>query len=131
MGLFSFFKKKASNDNAQVDWLNKVNLAYQRAFQVKNATGLADYLTRTCLVKMMERIRMGEKSYSGLVRYQHTNWVKGEVTPERTVWNKEVTYDQIKISQGIIAPVGDNCTEEWVVVNEDGVNKISEIRRLQ
>lgn len=131
MGLFGFLKNKSNSDNAQVDWLNKVDQAYQRAFQVKNASGLSDYLTRTCLMKMMERIRMGEKSYSGLTRYQHTKWVKGKVEEDSTTWSKEVTYDQIKMSHGIIVPVGDESTESWLVVKENGVNKVAEIRRVK
>lgn len=130
MGFFDIFKRKP-NDSSQVDWLSKVDLAYQRAFQVKNASGLSDYLTRNCLVKLMERIRMGEKSYSGLTRYQHTQWVKGETTENSTTWNKEVTYDQIKMSHGIQVPVGDDSIECWVIVKENGDNKVSEIRRIK
>lgn len=127
MGLFGFGKPKK---DAQVSWLEKVDLAYQKAFQVKNATGLAEYLTRPCLSKMMERIRMGDKAYSGLARYQHTNWVKGRVSPECIEYTKEVTYDNIKMSHGIVVPVGDESKEIWSIVKENGVDKVSDIRRV-
>lgn len=127
MGLLG--RKKPKQD-AQLGWLNKVDAAYQRAFQVKNVACLSEYLTRTCLMLMMEKVRLGEKAYSGLDRYRHVNWVKGEVTPDKVCWTKMVTYDQIKMSHGIVVPVGDENNEVWVVVQENGQNKVAEIRRV-
>lgn len=131
MGLFSFLKpKQPTQSDAQVNWLNKVDLQYQRAFQVKNVTGLSEYLTRTCLSKIMEQVRLGEKLYSGLARYQHTSWSKVEESNCSISWVKEVTYDNVQMSHGVVIPVGDNTSELWVVVREDGKTKVSEIRRM-
>ena len=127
MGLFGLSKPKK---DAQTAWLDKVNEAYQRAFQVKNAAGLEDYLTRPCMSKLLEKIRMGEKAYAGLVRYQHVSWVKGECTAESVQYIKKVTYDQIKMSHGIIVPVGDETNESWTIVKINGAYKVSEIRRI-
>ena len=127
MGLFG--RKKAKVD-PQVVWLNKVDAAYQRAFQVKNVTGLANYLTRPCLSIMMERVRLGEKAYAGLDRYRHVTWVKGAVKPEGIQWFKEIQYDQIKMSHGIVVPVGDEGKELWIIINEEGQDRVSEIRSL-
>lgn len=129
MGLFDKLFSKPKKD-ALVDWLIKVDQAYQKAFQVKNATGLSEYLTRTCLSKTMEKIRFGEKAYSGLARYQTVNWVKGEETAESKQYFKEVSYDNIQMSHGIVVPVGDNSKEIWTVVNVDGNNKVADIRRV-
>lgn len=128
MGLFGLGKPK---QDAQVNWLNKVDLAYQHAFQVKNAAGLEQYLTRKCLMSMVERIRLGEKAYSGIARYQRTEWTKGEVKPDSIVYIKSVKYDNIQMSHGITVPVGDSCKERWVIVNDNGANKIAEIRKVQ
>lgn len=131
MGLFSFGKKgSAGIGNPQVNWLRQVDEAYNRAFQTKNATGLENYFTRACLVKTMEKIRLGEKAFSGLSRYQKVTWVKKAESPERTIWLKKIEYDQIKMSHGVVVPVGDNTNEEWVVINENGVGKVAEIRRV-
>ncbi len=129
MGFFR--KKKKIKADPQIAWLNKVDAAYQRAFQVKNVSGLVEYLTRPCLSIMMERVRLGEKAYSGLDRYRHVNWVEGEVAQDSAYWVKEVTYDQIRMSHGIVVPVGDEGRESWLVIKEDGNRKVSEIRRLE
>ena len=126
----SWFGLGKPKHDTQVDWLNKVDSAYQRAFQIKNATGLAEYLTRPCMSIIMEQIRFGEKAYSGLTRYQHVNWIKGVQDATGVKWRKEVTYDQIQMSHGVIVPVGDNTTEEWTIVLHDGINRVSEIRRV-
>lgn len=125
-----FFKRKKTKTDTQTDWLYKVDSAYQRAFQVKNVTGLSEYLTRQCLSNMMERVRFGDKAYSGLDRYRHVQWVKGEIEENNTHWIKEVTYDQIRMSHGVVVPVGDECCEEWIVVVENGRNLVSSIRRI-
>ena len=77
----------------------------------------------------MEKIRMGEKAYAGLARYQNVSWIKGEVTPDEMQYIKKVSYDNINMSHGIVIPVGDEAREVWVIVTENGKNKISEIRR--
>lgn len=128
MGLFGFSKPKK---DAQVAWLDKVDAAYQRAFQTKSAAGLEEFMTRQCLVRLLERIRMGDKAYSGLERYRHVDWAKGECTPTSVTFIKKVTYDQIQMSKGIIVPVGDESTENWVIVQENGISKVNEIRRVE
>jgi len=128
MGLFGRKLIKEKKD-AVIDWLEQVDLAYQRAFQVKNASGMAEFFTRSCLMKTMEKIRMGEKAYAGLARYQNVSWIKGEVTPDEMQYIKKVSYDNINMSHGIVIPVGDEAREVWVIVTENGKNKISEIRR--
>lgn len=130
MGLFSFGGNKKPEKSGVVGWLNEVDQAYSRAYQVKNVTGLANYLTRTCLSKQMELVRLGEKEYSGLARYKHVDWVKGSLTNEGLVYLKKVTYDHVKMAHGISAAVGDDYTEEWILIKENGVQKVASIRRV-
>ena len=129
MGLFDSLKKSKS-DNAYIRFLNKVDAAYTKAYQIKNASSLEPFCTRSCLVKQVERVRAGEKAYSGLERYKHVAWELLEETVSAINYKKVVTYDQIKISQGIVAPVGDNYEEVWVIDIANDPMKISEIRRL-
>lgn len=131
MGLF-FGKKKDTDSGSgeMVRWLNKVDQAYQRSFQVKNATGLAPYLTRTCLMQVQERVRFEEQAYQGLSRYRHIKWVKGNQEPNSTCYIKQITYDQVRMSHGIVVPVGDEGSESWKIITENGENKIAEIRRV-
>lgn len=129
MGLFGFGKKSKPQSDARIKWLNAVDVEYQRAFQVKNAAGLSKYLTRTCLMNMMERIRLGEKGNAGLARYQHVEWIKAPQADGSEVWVKKVTYDNVKMSYGITIPVGDNCNEMWQIVQEQNGDKVSSIRR--
>ena len=130
MGFFDVFKKSNTSKDNIVMWLEAVDNAYSRAFQVKNAVGLGEYLTRGCLVKQMERIRMNEKAYAGLERYKHVKWEKSSSSNDVVVYFKIVTYDQVKMSRGIVAPVGDNYTERWEIIVENGLRKVAEIRRV-
>lgn len=127
MGLFSGFGKKSPK--SRIAWLNKVNDVYMKAFVIKNATLLQDYMTRTCLVKTMERVRLNEKAFSGLSRYQNTSWTLGTSSAEEEVWLKTMTYDDIKMSHGIVVPMGTAEREEWQIVDVDGSWKVNNIRR--
>lgn len=126
MGLFS---KKPQKDSL-IAWLEKADDEYQKAFQSKDVSRLEPFFTRPCLSKLVENIRMSDKAYQGLVRYQHIQWAKGECSVEMAVYHKQVTYDQIKMSHGIVVPVGDEYSEDWTIIKENGVNKISSVRRL-
>lgn len=129
MGLFGFGKKKGTS-NRLVDWLYKVDQAYAYACQVKNASGLQDYLTRGCLAKQMERIRLGEKLYAGLDRYKHVEWRALSSQDNLIKYRKTVTYDNIKFSRGITAAVGEGYEEDWTVTIVDNKYYVSDIRRL-
>lgn len=130
MGFFDIFKKSGNTGDNIVLWLNSVEAAYTKAFQVKNAVELGEYLTRACLVKQMERIRVGEKAYAGLERYKHLKWEKVSIKDSVAIYHKIVTYDQVKMSRGIVAAVGDDYREEWEIVIENGLRKVNSIRRL-
>lgn len=129
MGLLTFFKKQPS-ESGTVAWLNKVDAAYNRAFQVRNVAGLEPYLTRPCLARVMEQVRMGEQLYAGLDRYRHVAWNCDSKTQDSDSWIKDVTYDNVKMSHGVTVPVGDEYRERWLLVIDTNQNKISEIRRI-
>lgn len=124
MGLFGSFKKKPQD--RLVSFLTEADGAYTRAFQVKNVAGLEKYFTRKALSKIMERVRLSEKAYSGLERYKHVNWKK----MSDSLFIKEVTYDDVQISKGVKAPVGDSYNEEWTVIVNSNEIRVDAIRRL-
>lgn len=78
---------------------------------------------------MLERIRMSERAYSGLERYKHVTWRVESNDGTSAVYVKTVTYDNVKISKGISAPVGSDYVERWTLVDENGKTKVSQIRR--
>ena len=126
MGLFGgLFKAPDKN----LGFLDKAEIAYTRAFQTKNAAGLDTYFTRACLTKMLERMRMSEKAYSGLERYKHVEWKKLDEDDSSVHYLKTVTYDNVQVSKGISVPVGTAFTERWTLVVENKITKVSEIRR--
>lgn len=124
MGLFSCFKK--GQKDKLVSFLSEADLAYTKAFQVKNVAGLEKYFTRKAVSKIMERVRFSEKAYSGLERYKHIDWKK----INDNVYIKIVTYDNVKISKGVTAPVGDAFNEEWTLVTIDTGAQVDAVRRL-
>lgn len=131
MGLFGLFGKSSKSVDPTIAWLSKVDAEYMKAFQVKNVTGLADYLTRPCLARVMEQVRLGEKMYAGISRYRHTDWKKVSDTETESVYTKYVTYDDVRMSHGVTVPVGDRVTEKWILVLDNLTHRVSDIRRIQ
>lgn len=129
MGLFGLFKKKAPADKT-VSWLNDVDKCYTSAMISKNTACLQNYMTRTCLVRISESVRNQEKPYSGIERYKHVNWLLVEDSEARKVYKKLVTYDNIKMGQGIVAAVGDSYSELWEVFVNGNQYQINSIRRV-
>lgn len=128
--MFGIFKHKLKtpNGSSNSNFLDKVDSAYQKAFDRQNPSFLEDYMTRRCLVLISEKIRHNKCSNAGVSRYRHVNWVKVASEPDCYVYRREVTYDDIRISYGIVVPVGDATTELWEIRNIDSKNLVSDIR---
>lgn len=126
MGLFD---KKKTSSGGMLSWLNKVDDAYSLAFQTKSLKPLQEYISRDLGVALIDKIRAGEKAYAGLDRYKHVSWSKLKSDDTTTTYIKEVHYDHVKFSQGVVAPVGDDHKERWVVQNSP-TPCVLDIRRL-
>ena len=124
MGLFNRLGLKPKD--RLIGFLSDADEAYTRAFSVKNVAGLENYFTRKALSKIMKRVRFSEKAYSGLERYKHVTWKK----VSDTVYIKMVTYDDVQISKGVKAPVGESFNEEWTMILSGERTMVDAIRRL-
>ena len=125
-----FFKKKAPKDNHIEKWLLKVDDAYVKASQCGNVQALVPFCTRACLTKLAEQIRLGGKEYAGLERYRHVTWSSVDETADQLNWIKEVSYDHVNVSRGVIVPVGDDYHERWSLTLDAETRLVSDIRRL-
>lgn len=123
-----WFKKKETRSELLI-WLEKADAAYAQSYQLKDIKPLQSYVERTCALNIMQSIRSSEKAYSGLERYKHVNWSKSSETSDVAVYTKVVKYDHVKLSHGVVAPVGVDYTEEWVIALQPAL-KVREIRRL-
>lgn len=112
MGLFS---KKQTGSGGILTWLEEADKAYSLASQTKSISALQNYVSRDLAVTLIDKIRAGEKAYAGLDRYKHVSWSKLKSDDTTTTFIKEVHYDHVKFSQGVVAPVGDDHKEKWVV----------------
>lgn len=126
MGLFGFKSDKKTSSHGMSGWLQKVDSLYDKAMQTKDMSGLEKYLDRSCYRKISEKLRMCDKVYSGIDRYKHVSWEK--VNNETYI--KHVTYDQMSISKGIQAKVGDDYNEEWFLVSSEDGTRVKSIRRI-
>jgi len=109
------FGKKDTSSGGVLSWLNKVDDAYNLAFQSKSVKPLQGYVGESLAIDLIDKIRAGEKAYAGLDRYKHVSWSKLKSDNTTTTFIKEVHYDHVKFSQGVVAPVGDDHKEKWVV----------------
>lgn len=125
MGLFD----KKTSSGGILSWLQKVDKAYDQASQTKSIAPLQNYVSRDLAVTLIDKIRAGEKAYAGLDRYKHVSWSKLKSDDTTTTFIKEVRYDHVKFSQGVVAPVGDDHKEKWVVQLQP-TYCVLEIRRL-
>ena len=127
MGLFSSFKKGGSNvSNSTLNWLNDADEAYLKAFNTSSMAGCEKYFSRDVYRKIAEDVRRLGKTYSGITRYRHVTWKM----VEQGVYQRIVTFDQMQISKGIQAKVGDDSTEEWSLGATDDGTKVTKIRRV-
>lgn len=126
MGLFR--KKTKGTSGPVVDFLNKVDDAYTEVFISKSIAPLQPYATHDVLSSVLHRMHLGEEAYAGLNRYMHRDWTKVSETPEQYV--KSVTYDNVKLSRGIVATVGDSYQELWTLENNTGNLQVTDIRRV-
>lgn len=124
-----FFKKRAPHDNHMEMWLSKVDAAYVKASQCGNVQALVPFCTRACLTKIAEQIRLGGKEYAGLERYRHVKWSSDDDDSQLN-WVKEVSYDHVNVSRGVIVPVGDDYHERWSLTLDAETRLVSDIRRL-
>lgn len=126
MGLFG---KRKDEPVGLVKFLTEADKALSLAYQTKRIQPLEAYVDQACARRVMERMRSNEKEYSGIDRYKHVNWSKQLGSGDSVKYIKSVTYDHVKLSQGVIAPVGIDYKEEWTVI--DGQSpKVVDIRRL-
>lgn len=126
MGLFG---KKSTSSGGTLSWLRKVDDAYNLAFQTKNISPMQAYVSRELAVSLIDKIRAGEKAYAGLDRYKHVEWFKKESSGDTTTYIKDVRYDHVKFSHGVVAAVGDDHKEKWVVQTSPELC-VLEIRRI-
>lgn len=125
--MLGIFKKKTTKNLNT--WLDDVNKAYDIAFETHDISKLSEYVTRELAVELFQRIRSGQKVYSGLSKYRHTTWRKEQEDSASILILKIVTYDHIKVTRGIIANVGNDFTERWTILKDNGKLLISNIRR--
>ena len=123
------FKKRAPSDSHMETWLSKVDDAYVKASQCGNVQALVPFCTRACLTKIAEQIRLGGKEYAGLERYRHVKWSSVDDNSQLN-WVKEVSYDHVNVSRGVIVPVGDDYHERWSLTLDAETRLVSDIRRL-
>lgn len=126
MGLFG---KKQDEPAGVIKFLTDADKALSLAYQTKAIQHLQPYVDRGCAIRVMERMRTHEKEYAGLDRYKHVSWSKKAGISNGVTFIKSVTYDHVKISHGVIAPVGVDYKEEWVL-NQEEKPRVMDIRRL-
>lgn len=126
--MFGLFKKESkSNINS---WIKTVDEAYNDAFETHDMSTLSKYVTRELAAELFQSIRSNQKVYSGLSKYRNVNWKKESEDTSRLTMLKIVTYDHIKVTRGIIANVGDDFTERWIILKHDNGMTLSSIRRV-
>lgn len=126
MGLFD---KKKTSSGGVLPWLQSADNAYNLAFQTKSIKPLQGYVDETLAIALVDKIRAGEKAYAGLDRYKHVSWSRLGSDDTTTTFIKEVHYDHVKFSQGVVAPVGDDHKERWVVQTQP-TYCVLDIRRI-
>ena len=126
--MFGFLKKNRNPKNAALVFLEKVDEVYQLAFAKKSPQLLIKYMTKGCLTRVAERIRLNDSSNQGISRYRHVKWSLVSEESGKAKWHREVYYDDIKMSYGIVVPVGDSSNELWELQQTDNSRLVSDIR---
>ncbi len=132
MGLLAkLFGSSDKDEDKLVPWLKTADNVYRKAFVTRRGDGLVAYFTSQCISRIMERIRIGEPISSGIERYMSIGWTKVGECEEGDIYEKDVTYEHIRMAHGVVVPVGDDYTERWLVIFNNKKNKIADVRRLE
>lgn len=119
MWLFNLFKrKKISNTDLSkqlVDYLNKVDAEYMRAYAVKSTRILQMYISRECAMKVTSTIFGINSRYFGSSKLRHTTWIKVSQDTKVLKILKNVVFDKIYVGGAMSIEAADNYKEYWLV----------------
>lgn len=119
------FFKKSKPDAGHVSFLMKADACLQQAAKTQDVRNLSKYFADgECLQTVLKRVRKKEDADSGIASYRHVSWEQLEFAGFVYTYIMNVTYDDIKMSKGIYASVGDAHREKWKVYQAEGAAPI-------
>ena len=101
MWLFDLFKRRKL-DNTElskqfINYLNKVDKEYMRAYSIKSTKQLQIYVSRDCTVKLANSIFSISSRYFGSDKLRHTTWTKVQENSEIVKILKDVVFEKVRI----------------------------------
>ena len=126
--MFGIFGKKSNAESPIMTFLNNADKAYIKALENKNVKMFEQYCTLPMSRNIAEIIGRGELPYFGLERYRKVKWTD---LPEDLKYKKELTHENVKVTARVSLALGDDITEVWTIVTENGQYKVNEIERIK
>ena len=119
MWLFDLFKRRKL-DNTElskqfINYLNKVDKEYMRAYSIKSTKQLQIYVSRDCTVKLANSIFSISSRYFGSDKPRHTTWTKVQENSEIVKILKDVVFEKVRIGGSMSIEVADNYKEYWLI----------------
>lgn len=130
--MFGFFKPKpqqVSKPKSSIHlWLDTAEEEYEFACNRRLTSRLAAFFQGKALDYLMHKIAHIEEDGEGLDTYKNTIFKKLKTKDGSLKYKKEVTYDDIRISNNVSVPLGTPYTEKWTLTDSEDP-KVSDIQK--
>lgn len=114
--LFSTNKDEGGLSSGEVDILNKIDLAYMKAYSIRTVENLRDRLTSDCLNRVVQVIHTYPGRYFADAKFRKTAWSIIKERDDGTfAIRKDVEFSKIKISGLMSINAAEDYSEMWII----------------
>lgn len=107
--------------SADIRALNNIDLAYMRAYTLKNCDCLRGMVSPDCMDKLSWLVQSFNARYFADEKFRHTEWGVINIRGEILTLKKRVTYDKIRINAAMSINAANNYAEQWVVCKQNNI----------
>ncbi|MBR1735799.1 MAG: hypothetical protein IJ736_02120 [Firmicutes bacterium] len=127
--LEDFFRKMFGGykKHTLINFLEKADNAYIKAFQYRMLGDFADYALPDVYYDIQQRIIYRNNHVWGTENLRKRKWDIVSQIKDKTVVRKELIFENVKFGNTFV-PLGDKCIEYWTVIRTDAGYKIKEIQ---
>lgn len=123
MGIFNLFNNANKLSRGTIEYLNKVDLEYMRAYATKTTRNLHQYFDRDCIVKVSRLVLASNSRYFGAEKFRKTTWTIESSNETEKVIRKRVEFDKVRVCSALSIDVAENYCELWTLSVRDNIIK--------
>lgn len=119
--MFGVKTKSDGLSRTDISRLDKIDLAYMRAYTLKTIDGLRGMLAPACLDKVGWLVHSFNTKYFADDKFRHTDWTVMNISGNIYTLKKQVTFDKIRINAAMSINAASNYSERWIISKKNGL----------